>query len=95
MPNRADRTAARAALLEGFLEEVAGARTTDEVRTVWVRALRTTTFCLLPRAARERLFGAAVDQIACIKNSELPPQADAHAGGDKPGTIAGSSGTTR
>jgi hypothetical protein len=94
MATQAERAAARATMLEGFLAEVTGARTIDEVRAVWVRALRTTTFCLLPRPARERLFGAAADAIAHIRNFGFPHDAETHAGGDKPGTLAGSSGTT-
>ena len=63
MTTQAERAAARAALLEGLLEEVAGACTTDEVRAVWMRALRTTAFCLLERAARERLWSRSPGRL--------------------------------
>jgi hypothetical protein len=80
--------------VDRFLAEVAGARTTDEVKAVWVRALRTTAFCRLDRPARERLFAAAAAQITHTRNSELPRQADAAAGAVNPDIIAGPSGTT-
>jgi hypothetical protein len=95
MTTRADSAAARAAMQEQLLAEVAAARTVDEVRAAWVGALRTTAFCLLERPARERLFDAAADQIAHIKNSDLPHEADAAAGVVNPGITAGSSGTQK